>query len=68
MIALNVDLSVFPYINQMLLEVGAAKDPEAVGYAAGIVSSLHPVREGGTGLTDWYGLHRWRVFSRLPNC
>lgn len=37
-------LRVFPYVNQMLLDVGAAKDPEAVGYAAGIVCP--PLREG----------------------
>ena len=27
----------FPFINQMLLEIGAAKTEEEVGYAAGIV-------------------------------
>jgi hypothetical protein len=31
-------LCVLPFINQMLLDVGAAKNPEAVGYSAGIVS------------------------------
>lgn len=30
-------LSVFPYINQMLLDVGAAKSPETVGYPAAVV-------------------------------
>lgn len=29
---------IFPFINQMLLEVGAAKNEEEVGYAAGVVS------------------------------
>jgi hypothetical protein len=30
---------IFPFINQMLLDVGAAKDQDSVGYPAGIVSS-----------------------------
>ena len=29
---------IFPFINQMLLEVGAAENEEQVGYAAGVVS------------------------------
>ena len=29
---------IFPFINQMLLDVGAVKNPETVGYAAGVVS------------------------------
>jgi hypothetical protein len=29
---------IFPFINQMLLDIGAAKSPQEVGYAAGLVS------------------------------
>lgn len=31
---------IFPFINQMLLDVHAVEDPDRVGYAAGVVSSL----------------------------
>ena len=31
---------IFPFINQMLVDVGATDDPEKVGYAAGVVSCL----------------------------
>ena len=34
--------AVLPFINQMLLDVGAASSPDSVGYAAGIVSCPAP--------------------------
>lgn len=36
---------IFPFINQMLLEVGAAETEEEVGYAAGIVESLFSITQ-----------------------
>ena len=36
---------IFPFINQMLLEVGAAETEEEVGYAAGIVESVFSITQ-----------------------
>jgi hypothetical protein len=30
---------IFPFVQQMLLDIGAVQDPEKVGYYAGVVSS-----------------------------
>ncbi len=32
---------IFPFINQMLLDVGAVDDPDRVGYKAGLVRAIH---------------------------
>lgn len=34
---------VFPFINQMILEIGVVDDPESVGYYSGIIESLFAV-------------------------
>ena len=36
---------IFPFINQMLLEVGAAQSEEEVGYAAGVVESVFSIAQ-----------------------
>ncbi|CAD6582288.1 MAG: hypothetical protein TREMPRED_003255 [Tremellales sp. Tagirdzhanova-0007] len=36
---------IFPFINQMLLDVGAVKNPETVGYAAGVVESIFSITQ-----------------------
>ena len=36
---------IFPFINQMLMDVGAAKTEEEVGYAAGVVESVFSIAQ-----------------------
>lgn len=52
--------SIFPFVNQMLLEIGVVNDPKDVGYWSGLVESTYAVSQliavfPATRIADTYG-------------